>query len=167
MTYKKVGLEERQKFQETYITALREGFIGFVPENFIKTFDRHFDNYFNECFNDANMEMYICYEDEMPIGVIVFGKSHLPKAMLSDGFIDSIYFRKNYHGKGYAKEALDFMENRLKFLGYRTIYLWCSSENERAWRFYTKNNYQLTQQEWDDCLDGRIYHNFLFKKSIS
>jgi len=166
MEFKKVDLNNKKIFQDTYIKALTEGFIGFVPLNFIKEFDKTFDTYFYECFNDKNTEMWICFEEEKPIGVIVFGKSNLDNAQKQDAFLDSIYLRKNAHGKGYGKIALDFLENRLKEKGYKKIYLWCSIENQRAWKFYKKNKYIPTQQKWDDELDGKIFHNILFYKEL-
>ena len=166
MEIKEVTKENKELFQITYITALREGFLEFVPINMISEFNKNFDNYCDECCNNL-MKMFLCYENEIPIGVIVFGKSNIEATGPKDAEIDAIYFRKFAHGKGYAKKVLEFAENQLKKEGFNKIYLWCSKENARAWKFYLKNNYTPLDRYWDDNLDGKIFHNVLFVKNIN
>ena len=163
MIFEKVTNENKEIFHRTYITALRQGFVGFVPENFIAKLDNEFDSFMQEMIQD-NMQMYICYQESMPIGVVVFGE--YKESLEKDALLDSIYFLKEYHSKGYVTEALDFAEQILKQEGYKKVCLWCSKENERAWRFYTKHNYMPTNKEWNDELDGKIFHNILFEKEL-
>lgn len=165
MQLKKVTSKNKQDFHTTYINALREGFLDFVPNKMIDNFDKNFETYFNDCKN-KNVEMWICYDGDLPVGVIVFGKAQMDNAGEDDAEIDSIYFRKFAHGKGYAGSTLKFAEETLKKAGFKTILLWCSKENTRAWRFYTKNGYKPTEQIWNDNLDGKIFHNILFAKNI-
>lgn len=167
MEFKKVTLKNKATFQKVYITALTQGFDPFVPINFINNFNKNFDEHFFEIFNDKNQFLYICYEEKVPVGVIVFGKSKLEGATETDGFLNSIYFLKAYHGKGSAKQALEFLEEKLKSLNYKKVFLWCSKENKRAWKFYTKHNYTpLENKTWNDTLDGKVFHNILFVKDI-
>lgn len=105
-----------------------------MPKNWIAKFNKEFDQYYNECLTNEDTEMWLCYENNEPIGVLVFGKSTIQNSLNTDAILDSIYFRKNYHGKGLAKIALNFIETKLKEKGYSRIQLWCSKENNRAWK---------------------------------
>ena len=124
-------------YHQTYITALRDGFIEFTPNEWINRFDKEFYEYFRDCYKNIEIEMYICYLDNQPIGVFNIDKYKDEMGNIY-GLVDSIYFKKSFHGKGYAKLALNFIEQRLKELGYKKAVLWCSTENARAWRFYVK-----------------------------
>jgi len=162
----RANFENYDDYHITYITALRQGFIHFCPNNFINNFDKSFYEYFTECSQNKSIEMYICYQDSQPIGVFSIDKYIIEQTAKPQALLDSIYFLKNMHGKGYARTALDYIEGRARELGYTHIYLWCSKENERAWHFYQKNGYQPTDKKWDDILDGKTFHNILFQKEL-
>lgn len=166
MEFVKVNKTNKEIFKQTYITALREGFVDFAPNNFINQFAADFEKYYNCEQHNHDTFMYICYNDNIPIGVIVLGKSRIKNSLPNDAEIDSIYFKKDYCGKGFAKLALDFAENYLKKLNYNRLVLWCSIQNKRAWRFYEKNGFVASQQVWDDVLDGKIFNNILLIKPL-
>lgn len=153
-------------FQNTYITAMRDGFLDFVPNNFINNFNENFTSYYSECYDTKKTTMWLCKENDENIGVIVFGKAQMKQAQEFDAEIDSIYFMKNYCGKGFAGRVLGMAEKLLKKQGYKRVLLWCSKENARAWRFYIKNGYLPTTDKWNDELDGKIFHNILFVKEL-
>lgn len=163
MKIKKVGKNDYQDYYQTYTNALREGFTNFVPNNWLNNFDNEFEEYFLAETQKTFVEMYITYLDNEPIGVFSIDKYNEYE---NCAILDSIYFRKSQHGKGYAKTALDFIEKRIEDLGYKKVVLWCSTENTRAWKFYTKNNYKPTDKKWDDILDGVTFHNILLEKEI-
>ena len=162
----KVNNKNKNIFQKVYINALEEGFLDFVPRNMIKNLNKNFESCFDE-INMNNWEPFICFEGDIPIGVLVFGKAVFKGAKTTDGFLDSIYFLKSFCGKGYAQNALEYIEDCLKRDGFKRLFLWCSIENKRAWRFYEKNGFEQTTQTWNDDLDGQIFHNILLYKNIS
>ena len=168
MEIKDLKLSYKKIFKQTYVTALRQGFSDYkdIPNNFLDKFENDFDKYFDELSSNPTIQMFLCYEKDEPIGVIVCGKSNIKNALETDAIIDSIYFKKDFCGKGFAQKAFDFVQNFLINSGYKRIVLWCSLENKRAWRFYEKNNFKPTNQKWDDNLDGTIYHNILLVKNF-
>ena len=166
MQFKKVTKNNKDIFHTTYIKALTEGFVDFVPKKAIANLDKNFDESYKDYYEDKNSYLYLCVEEEKPIGVVVFGKSKIEGTQESDAELDSIYFLKEFHGKGFAQKAMQFMEKKLKQCGYQRICLWCSKENKRATRFYEKQGYQKTNKKWNDKLDGKIFHNYLYVKTI-
>lgn len=150
---------------ETHTKALYEGFSPFKPINFINDFTQNYKTYFKEILNNKNFEIWICYDEDTPLGIIIFGK-YTDSQQENVGILDSIYFREKFHHKGYSKLALEFIEQNLKQKQFNKIVLWCSKENPRAWKFYKKNGYLPTDKKWDDILDGKIFHNILFEKKL-
>lgn len=163
MEFVKFSNENKYVFKQTYIDAFRQGFVGFTPNNFIDQFSKDFEKYLAEI---KDLEKYVCYEDSLPIGVIVFGKSQIEKTSILDAEIDAIYILKNYHKKGYGTTALNFALDTLKKQGFKNVLLWCSKENKNAWKFYEKNGFVPTSRGWDDNLDCKIFHNILLKKVL-
>ena len=166
MHIKKVTKNLRDVFHKTYILALTQGFNPFVPKNFIKEFDKNFDESYKDYYNDKKSYLCLCFEQDQPIGVLVFGKSKIDGTNEDDAEIDSIYFLKKYHGLGFAKKAMEYMQKKLKEYGYSRICLWCSKENVRATKFYLKHGFVPTNKTWNDKLDGKIFHNLLYVKTI-
>ena len=162
MIIESANFDNYQDYHKTYIQALREGFVDFVPNQWIDKFDSEFFEYFGEEYKDTLTEMYICYANDVPIGTICLSHYTHPQTNQKCALLDSIYFRKSVHGLGYAKVALDFLESRARVLGYECMVLWCSIQNKRAWSFYIKNGYIPTDQEWDDVLDGHTFNNILY-----
>lgn len=113
-----------------------------------------------------NWNSFLCCEKGQPIGVFVFGKSNIKNSKPTDAFLDSIYFRKEFHGKGFAQNGINFIFEFLRKQKFKKVFLWCSTENKRAWRFYEKNDFKQTQETWNDNLDGKIFHNILLQKEL-
>lgn len=166
MELRKLNNENKDDFHKTYITALTEGFVDFVPYKWISKFDSEFNKYLEELMADETNEKLICYLDNKSIGVVIYGKSTVENAKSDDALLDSIYFKKSFYGQGFAQKALEYAENDLIDKGYKKVFLWCSKENKRAWHFYLKNGYVPTEKKWDDLLDGKTFHNILFEKDL-
>ena len=165
MRIKKVTKNNFELFHKTYIKAFYEGFDGdFVPKNFIKKFDENFLEYYSPFQKDVFK--FLCFENDEIVGVFVFSKSDVKGRYFGLGMLDSIYFLKKFHGKSYAEKALHFIHKKLKQMNYSQVVLWCSEENLRAKRFYEKNGYKKTKRLWEDNLDGKIFHNYLYIKSL-
>lgn len=162
-----VKLDDLNKnmFQQTYITALEEGFVDFVPKNMIKNLNNNFQSCFEEICENG-WSAFLCFEADIPIGVLVFGKSNIENANTTDAILDAIYFRKDFHGKGFAQMGFNFIQRVLLEQNFEKLFLWCSIENKRAWRFYEKNGFKQTKQKWNDELDGKIFHNILLCKDL-
>lgn len=56
----------------------------------------------------------------------------------------AIYLTEDFWGKGYGKKILDFAINDLKRLEHKEIFLWVLEENNRAKRFYEKNDFYFS-----------------------
>ncbi len=60
-----------------------------------------------------------------------------------------------YFGKGYGQELLDTALTDMKEAGYQNIYLWVLKENFKAQKFYKKNKFQHTNDEYVFDIQGK------------
>lgn len=64
-------------------------------------------------------------------------------------YIHKFFVRKEYRNKSIGEKMLLFFENRIREKGYRTISLAVREDNERAIRFYTRNEFKITGKRAD------------------
>lgn len=69
------------------------------------------------------------------IGISSYCKSSLEEYK-DWGEIISIYLLPEYIGKGYGKSLLEKAIEKLKAMGFTTIFLWVLEDNHRARHFY-------------------------------
>jgi ribosomal protein S18 acetylase RimI-like enzyme len=68
---------------------------------------------------------------------------------LRDAYLDQLFIAPEYHSKGLGKRLLAFTRAHLP----NEIWLRCSSQNERAWRWYEREGFVLEREEVDAALD--------------
>ncbi len=79
---------------------------------------------------------YILFEQEKPVGIMHFTVlwDNLP-------FLNLLYIKKDYRGKGGGKFAMHFWEKDMQKFGYKMVLLSTRSD-EGAQHFYRKIGYQ-------------------------
>lgn len=80
------------------------------------------------------------------------------------GHIAGITMDKPYRGFGYGSCLLDIMEEELKNAGFTEVILEVRPSNIPAIRFYTKNGYELCNEEKD--FYGQRMHALSYKKRL-
>lgn len=115
-------------------------------------------------FNKNGYKLYMMFTDNnLPCGYVMFG-NYRESDNERDGEIMSIYFFKEYHGKGYAKELFSFAEKEL-MKDHNKIFIWVLEINGRARRFYAKNGYVDTgNRRIQNC--DKPYSECLYMKEI-
>jgi ribosomal protein S18 acetylase RimI-like enzyme len=87
-------------------------------------------------------------------------------AMLSfrprDGYLDQLFIAPEYHSKGLGKRLLEFTRRHLP----NEIWLRCSSQNERAWRWYEREGFVL-EREGVDAMSGRPMRYYRWKRGTT
>jgi diamine N-acetyltransferase len=58
-----------------------------------------------------------------------------------DAFIDEIYLREEFRGKGFGKQAVQFLEEQCRDLGVKALHLEVERKNGRAQIFYHRNGF--------------------------
>jgi ribosomal protein S18 acetylase RimI-like enzyme len=60
-----------------------------------------------------------------------------------DGYLDQLFVAPEYHGQGLGKMLLDFTRQNLP----DEIWLRCASMNEKAWRWYEREDFLFEKEE--------------------
>ncbi len=117
-------------WKKAYKNIFSESLLNSIPADFwVKSFD---DNY-----NTHRFEVAILKDKNSDLGACGYGLSRdYPEEKL--GEITSIYFLEEAWGKGYAKQLLEFVINKLKDSKYKKIHIWVLEKNPRAQKCYEK-----------------------------
>jgi len=166
--FRLVTEKDHKDFGETHCSVFIDCYTGFLPQEFINQRCASYrdEAKFHERISNKNADAYLLYVDNKPMGCVVFGKLRGNDAKDKDGEIWSLNFKKESHGKGYSKMAVEFAEKKLYELGFKNIYLWCLKDNHRARNFYeNKNGYKPTNVTRDQMLAGIPFPEIRFIKS--
>jgi|GEM_PF-131920 len=166
--FRLVTLDDFKDFSETHKSVFIDCYTGFLPQEFIEQRCKQYsdEKWFKEKMQSEDSQAYICYVNGKPMGCVAFGKLRDKDATKTDGEIWSLNFKKESHGKGYAKKAMEFAEQNLRDIGFKTIYLWCLADNKHARNFYeNKNGYTPTDVTKDQILAGIPFKEIRFIKS--
>jgi len=68
----------------------------------------------------------------------LLGNSDLGRAwfILDEAFVDEIYLREEYRGRGWGKRTMAFLEDAARELGVRALHLGVVEGNDKALRLY-------------------------------
>ncbi|MCR8669348.1 GNAT family N-acetyltransferase [Aestuariibaculum sp. M13] len=81
-------------------------------------------------------------------------------------FLSKIYVLKDYRGKGIAKSAMQFVENKAKDFDLKTIRLTVNINNEIAIKAYEKLGFINAGPIVADIGNGFIMDDYLMKKKV-
>jgi len=76
--------------------------------------------------------------ENMTIGYLILTLGFSLEYYGRDAFVDELYVRKNYRGKGIGTQALKFIRDFGKDIGVRALHLEVDRTNTRAQAFYRK-----------------------------
>lgn len=120
-------------------------------KKFVMSIDKHVDDtgYANRVYTKS---AYVIWEKNQRIGIIVH-------CILWDNlpFMNHIYIKEEYRGKGFAKQAIICWENEMKSQGYKMTLL-STQVDEQAQHLYRKLGYV-------DC-GGLVFNNTPFDQPM-
>lgn len=90
------------------------------------------NNFLYAVINDSNKQ----------VGILWFGVNE--NALIKEAFLFDIEIFEDFRGKGYAKKALQLMEEKLKEKNVFKISLHVDADNDVAYNLYKKMNYYPT-----------------------
>jgi len=126
-----------QSYNEHYTYLWLDKGEGYVRNNF------NFDKLYSE-MSDANSVFFLVYDGENPVGMI---KLNIDKG-IGDFSADAalelerIYFVKEASGKGFGKEAIDFVANFARERGKVVVWL-KTMDTSAALEFYKKRGFEI------------------------
>ncbi len=117
--------------------------------------------------NDPNVHFYIMYIDDLPVGyakLIVHAK-HETVASQNTGRLERIFVQNEFIPLKIGRQLLNFVEQKAKALQLDTMWLTVYIKNDRAIRFYEKNEFKNVGAI-DFHVNGKAYENIVFSKRI-
>jgi diamine N-acetyltransferase len=88
---------------------------------------------------DANLgRAWLILDGDTAVGYIVLCFGYSLEWLGRDAFIDELYLREEYRGRGWGGKALAFVEAAARDAGVRALYLEVVRENAAALKIYDK-----------------------------
>ena len=81
---------------------------------------------------------WLILDGSTPIGYAVLCFGYSLEWLGRDAFVDEIYLREAYRGRGWGKQIMKFLENAARDLGIRALHLGVVPGNQRALHLYEK-----------------------------
>jgi len=139
------------------VESWKATYINIIPEDEITKFlDKERRQKQFERFIEDGEIVLIGIFDGMPCG-LVFANKDNDEQLAKCGSIYSMYFLKEYWGKGLGTKLMDEIINILKNEGCKQVSLWVYETNIRARNFYEKNGF---------IFDGTKKHSHFSNKPI-
>jgi ribosomal protein S18 acetylase RimI-like enzyme len=81
---------------------------------------------------------WLILDGSPPVGYIVLCFGYSLEWLGRDAFVDELYLREEYRGRGWGREAMTFVEDAARERGVRVLHLGVVKGNERAFQLYWK-----------------------------
>jgi ribosomal protein S18 acetylase RimI-like enzyme len=105
-------------------------------------------------------EYYLIHNDDSTVGYI--------SARQEEGklFLSKFYIGKEYRGRGYANQALAFLEKLCKDRNLSHIWLTVNRHNESSIEVYEKKGFRTVREQIADIGNGFVMDDFIMEKEI-
>ncbi len=120
-----------------------------------------------EDIKNNNNLFLILYVDQLPIGYVklVLKATHESVESKNSCRLERIYILADFLPMKLGTQFLDFIEEKAKELQFDTMWLSVYVKNNRAIRFYEKNEFENVG-ELSFLVNGKGYDNIVFSKKI-
>jgi ribosomal protein S18 acetylase RimI-like enzyme len=116
---------------------------------------------------DFKKLFFIIYVDELPVGYAKLSLNEIHKSIVSQNNcrLDKIYILNDFIPLKIGQQLLTFLEKKAKELQLDTMWLCVYIKNDRAIRFYQKNEFKNVG-ELNFLVNGKEYENIIFSKNL-
>jgi len=120
-----------------------------------------------EDINDSNNLFYIIHLDDLPVGYakLVLNTMHKSVASQNNCRLERIYILNDFIPLKVGQRLLTFVLEKAKALQLDTMWLSVYVKNNRAIRFYQRNEFDNVG-ELNFIVNGTAYENIIFSKKI-
>ncbi|WP_299251726.1 GNAT family N-acetyltransferase [uncultured Aquimarina sp.] len=117
--------------------------------------------------NNANNLFYIVYVDDLPVGYakLVINAINESIASQNNCRLERIFIQNQFIPLKIGQQLLTFVEGKAKELQLDTMWLSVYIKNNRAIKFYEKNEFKNVG-ELNFLVNGKAYENIVFSKKI-
>lgn len=148
MEIRKGTLDDVNDISRIHALSWKSAYKGIVPQKYLDELKEDFwVHTFTSWLQDNTVTVMVITDGECPVGVAVCGPSR-DKALPDWGEIVSIYLLPEYTNRGYGSRLFESAMQDLRQSGYRDIYLWVLKDNQRARRFYEKQGFHCSKDEY-------------------
>lgn len=148
-------VQDAETISNIYALSWKVAYQGIVPQRYLDELQNDFwVSAFQNWIRNNTFKVKQVYENSIPVGCIVYGKSRDEK-LPNWGEIVSIYIHPDYFRKGYGQEILDVALADIKKAGFQNCYLWVLKDNENARKFYEKNGFRCNQDIYNLEIMGK------------
>ncbi|MEQ9404633.1 MAG: GNAT family N-acetyltransferase [Cyclobacteriaceae bacterium] len=97
---------------------------------------------FREIIDSENLgKFWLLKRDETTVGYLILTFGYSFEYGGRDAFIDELYLKKEFRGKGYGKQVMEILDGKAVELEVRAIHLEVETANKRGNRLYIKSGY--------------------------
>jgi len=117
--------------------------------------------------NNSKNFFYIIYVNDLPVGYakLVLNAIHKSVASQNNCRLERIYILNDFIPMKIGQQFLTFLEEKAKELQLDTMWLSVYIKNNRAIKFYQKNEFKNVG-ELNFSVNGKKYENIVFSKKI-
>ncbi len=88
---------------------------------------------------------WLILDDEAPVGYIVLCFGYSLEWLGRDAFVDELYLRQEWRGRGWGRKTMAFLEGAAREAGIRTLHLEVVQQNAAALEVYCKLGFREHQ----------------------
>ena len=144
ITIRKALPEDAYNYAMCHISCWQTAYKGIVSDEFLSDMrtkkEQQVEGYRKVLSEPGDCEYYCVLLEEEMIGFYIINQSR-DESQSFIGEIWAVYLVEEFRGKGLGKEILAFAVDELKRVSPKEIFLWVLEDNNRARRFYEKNNF--------------------------
>lgn len=120
-----------------------------------------------EELNNSKNLYYIIYVEDLPVGYakLILNQKHESITSQNNCLLDKIYILNEFIPLKIGQQFLCFLEEKAKALQLDTMWLSVYVKNNRAIRFYERNEFKNVG-EINFLVNGKNYKNSVFSKKI-
>ena len=85
---------------------------------------------------------WLILDGDTPVGYIVLCFGYSLEWLGRDAFVDELYLREEYRGRGWGRATMAFLENAARDAGVRALHLEVVRENAAALEMYRRTGFQ-------------------------
>ncbi len=117
--------------------------------------------------NNPNHLFYVVYADDLPVGYakLVLNATQQHITSQNNVQLERIFILNDFIPLKIGQQLLTFVEDQAKLLNLDTIWLSVYIKNNRAIRFYEKNDYKNVG-DLNFSVSGQLYENMVFSKDL-
>ena len=104
---------------------------------------------------------FVAVAENKIIGIITIGAERDGDMPEGTGELCGFYFDPDYIGKGFGRQAMDWVKSELKARGFLTMVLWVLDKNDRAKYFYEKAGLRPEGRSKPSGLEDRLEERYI------